>query len=53
MDWNVTERSEHLGAAPYERRASRVGYANGFEDKTAYDVEPNLRHGTSRDIQRL
>ena len=30
----VAERSEHLGAAPYERSASRVGYANGFKDKT-------------------
>jgi transposase-like protein len=30
----VAERSEYLGAAPYERSASRVGYANGFKDKT-------------------
>ena len=30
----VAERSDHLGAAPYERSASRVGYANGFKDKT-------------------
>jgi len=28
------ERSEYLGAAPYERSATRVGYANGFKDKT-------------------
>ena len=30
----VAERSEYLGAAPYERCAARVGYANGFKDKT-------------------
>ncbi len=30
----VAERSEHLGAAPYERCATRVSYANGFKDKT-------------------
>jgi putative transposase len=30
----VAERSEYLGAAPYERSATRVGYANGFKDKT-------------------
>ena len=30
----LSERSEYLGAAPYERSASRVGYANGFKDKT-------------------
>jgi len=30
----VADRSEYLGAAPYERSASRVGYANGFKDKT-------------------
>ena len=30
----ISERSEHLGAAPYERSATRVGYANGFKDKT-------------------
>ena len=29
----VAERSEHLGAAPYERSTSRTGYANGFKDK--------------------
>ncbi len=28
----VAERSEHLGAAPYERSAQRVGYANGDWD---------------------
>jgi len=28
------ERSEYLCAAPYERTAQRVGYANGFKDKT-------------------
>lgn len=30
----VAERSEHLGAAPYERSPERIGYANGFKDKT-------------------
>jgi hypothetical protein len=30
----VAERSEYLGAAPYERSATRKGYANGFKDKT-------------------
>ena len=30
----VAEGSEYLGAAPYERCATRVGYANGFKDKT-------------------
>ncbi len=30
----LAERSEYLGAAPYERSATRVGYANGFKDKT-------------------
>ena len=30
----VAERSEHLGAAPYERSQERTGYANGFKDKT-------------------
>lgn len=30
----VVERSEYLGARPYERSATRVGYANGFKDKT-------------------
>ena len=30
----VAERSEHLGARPYERSDSRSGYANGFKDKT-------------------
>jgi putative transposase len=30
----VAERCEYLGAAPYERSANRVGYANGFKDKT-------------------
>ena len=30
----VAERSEYLGAAPYERSATRVGHANGFKDKT-------------------
>ena len=29
----VAERSEHLGAAPYERSASRMGYANGYKGK--------------------
>jgi len=29
----VAERSEYLGAAPYERCAQRVSYANGFKDK--------------------
>lgn len=30
----VSERSEYLCAAPYERSVHRVGYANGFKDKT-------------------
>jgi len=30
----VAERSEFLGAAPYQRSATRNGYANGFKDKT-------------------
>lgn len=30
----VSERSEYLGAVPYERSESRSGYANGFKDKT-------------------
>ena len=30
----LAERSEYLGAAPYERCATRVGYANGFKNKT-------------------
>ena len=30
----MAERSEYLCAAPYERSARRVGYANGFKDKT-------------------
>ena len=29
----VAERSDYLGAAPYERSAGRVGYANGYKDK--------------------
>ena len=29
----VAERSDYLGAAPYERSATRIGYANGFKDK--------------------
>ena len=29
----LAERSEYLGAGPYERSASRTGYANGFKDK--------------------
>ena len=29
----VAERSEHLGVAPYERSAQRVGCANGYKDK--------------------
>lgn len=29
----VAERSEYLGAAPYERSAARIGYANGYKDK--------------------
>jgi len=28
------ERNQHLEAAPYERTISRMGYANGFKDKT-------------------
>lgn len=30
----VSERSEYLQAAPYERSVERVGYANGFKDKS-------------------
>ena len=30
----VAERSEYLGARPYERSEDRRGYANGFKDKT-------------------
>lgn len=30
----LVERSEYLGARPYERSATRVGHANGFKDKT-------------------
>ena len=30
----VAERSDYLGAGPYERSDSRRGYANGFKDKT-------------------
>ena len=30
----LVERSEYLGAGPYERTASRIGYANGFKGKT-------------------
>jgi transposase-like protein len=29
----VAERSDYLGAAPYERSAGRIGYANGYKDK--------------------
>ncbi len=29
-----SERSDYLRAAPYERSVERVGYANGFKDKT-------------------
>lgn len=30
----VAERSDYLRAAPYERSAERISYANGFKDKT-------------------
>lgn len=30
----VAERSDYLGARPYERSEERRGYANGFKDKT-------------------
>ena len=30
----VAERSEHLGARPYERTQDRRGYANGVKPKT-------------------
>ena len=33
-DAMVAERSDFLGAQPYERSAERSGYANGFKDKT-------------------
>jgi putative transposase len=39
----LSERSEYLGAAPYERSASRVGYANGFKDKTVKSRLGELR----------
>jgi len=29
----VAERSDYLGAAPYERNVNRVSYANGYKDK--------------------
>jgi transposase-like protein len=29
----VAERSEYLGAAPYQRTSERSGYANGYKDK--------------------
>lgn len=29
----VAERSDYLGAAPYERSVGRIGYANGYKDK--------------------
>ena len=29
----VAERSEYLGASPYERSSQRISYANGFKDK--------------------
>ncbi len=28
------ERSRHLNAEPYERTGRRIGYANGYKDKT-------------------
>ncbi len=28
------ERSRHLNAGPYERKADRIGYANGYKAKT-------------------
>ncbi|PIE42557.1 MAG: hypothetical protein CSA47_00235 [Gammaproteobacteria bacterium] len=28
------ERSQHLNAAPYERKAARIDYANGYKAKT-------------------
>lgn len=39
----LSERSEYLGAAPYERSAARVGYANGFKDKTVKSRLGELR----------
>lgn len=30
----IIERSQTLGAAPFERTDERIGYANGFKDKT-------------------
>jgi transposase-like protein len=35
----VAERSEHLGAAPYERSAAKVGYANGFKARAAAQLD--------------
>lgn len=29
----LAERSDYLGAAPYERSSQRVSYANGYKDK--------------------
>lgn len=49
----LSERQQHLQAAPYERSASRQGYANGYKPKTVttrvgpitFDV-PQVRDGS-------
>jgi transposase-like protein len=49
----LSERHQHLQAAPYERSASRQGYANGYKPKTVttrvgpitFDV-PQVRDGS-------
>ncbi len=37
----VAERSDYLGAAPYERSVNRVSYANGYKDKAAENPAGN------------
>jgi len=39
----TAERSEYLGAAPYERCAARVGYANGFCSRMPASTSLRLR----------
>ena len=49
----IAERSEYLGAAPYERSTARVGYANGFKDKTVKSRlgELSLKVSQTRDSE--
>lgn len=49
----ILERSEALGAGPYERTADRRGYANGFKDKTVKSRlgELNLRVPQARGVE--